>query len=219
MIYIPPGLDPALERVIREIDTALSRLAGANNLDFHGRRIINAGNAVADSDYTTVSDVKALISKFGTGRASSVLSGAGGSATGGGSSGGGGGGGGTSVGAGWVPLYDGSDIVDDYGNANPSQLANSCQNNGGTWEFMDGVIAALQAADPRFGYNAKRGNVNDPSHDAIAYYAGPLSSMSAGAPEVYVIDIIGDHCGASPRTAWINQTGVGGAKAGWLPNR
>ena len=119
-----------------------------------------------------------------------------------------------------VPLYDGSSIVNDYAAAHPDQLANSCQppDGSGTWDFMDGVVAALQAADPRFGYNGKRGNASDLSHDAISYYCGSGSPIS-GSKNCYVIDIIGNHCGGSPGPAWINQSADDQACGAWVPSR
>lgn len=114
------------------------------------------------------------------------------------------------------PLPNYISIVIDYANANPAELANSCQNAGGTWDFMDGVVDALRAVDGRFGYNCKRGNCNDPSHDAIAYYWGEGAPFE-GARQVYVVDIIGGHCGPSPTPTWQNVTSPSGntAGAGW----
>jgi len=134
----------------------------------------------------------------------------------GGSGGGGGGGGGGSSGAGCstpptVPFPNDFGVVSAYAAANPTQLANSCINN----DFMNGVIAALQAVDPRYGGNGKRGNTSDPSQDAISYY------YDSGAPVfgshcVYVIDIIGGHCGPNPQPAWLNQTSPS-VEGAWLP--
>lgn len=214
-LKIPPGIDPDIIRCLRSLETEVLKVTGTRNTDFHGRRIMNAGSAVADSDYVTLLDVKNLIAKGVKPKASSVLAGASGLAPGPG--GGGGGGGGLWVPT--VPVPDDSATVDAYAAANPSELANSCQNAGGSWAFMDGVVAALQAVDPRYGYNAKRGNVDDPSQDAISYYTGPLSSMTAGSIEVFVFDIIGNHCGADPVPTWQNVTIIGTATARWLPTR
>lgn len=115
-----------------------------------------------------------------------------------------------------LPLPNYLNVVADYANANPAELTNSCQNAGGTWDFMDGVVDALRAIDSRFGYNCKRGNCNDPSHDAIAYYWGEGAPFE-GARKVYVIDIIGGHCGPNPTPTWTNQTSPSGNTngAGW----
>lgn len=129
--------------------------------------------------------------------------------------GGGGTGGGQSplgiVGAGsalpTVSLPNLSSVVNAYAAANPAQLAASCLAAGGNWSFMDGVVAELMAADPRVGYNGKRGNTSDPSEDAVSYYHGVMPPV-AGSPNVYVIDIIGNHCPNSGAAvpAWNNVT-------------
>ena len=46
----------------------------------------------------------------------------------------------------------------------PGALPNSCQDHGGTWQFMDQVVDTLRTYDTRWGYNGKRGNANDPSN-------------------------------------------------------
>jgi hypothetical protein len=88
----------------------------------------------------------------------------------------------------------------------PGALFNSCQEHGGNWEFMDRVVDRLRQIDARWGYNCKRGNCSDPSHDVVDYNWG--SRADEGTTEVYIIDIIGGHCGASPAPAWIDQTGA-----------
>lgn len=107
--------------------------------------------------------------------------------------------------------------VQAYAEANPAQLANSCLDSGGSWDFMDGVVAALKAADSRFGYNGKRGDINDPSEDAVSYYHGVLPATD-GSPDVYVIDIIGGHCGPNPTAAFSNVT-TSAARGAYLANR
>lgn len=223
-VRVPAGAEPWLVTVIREVNQALDKIDGANNRDYKGRRIMNAGNAVDPQDYITLADfdkffdlrqrgIKAASAK----KTAQTLAGA---ATG---SGGGSGTGG-SVGAGstppTVPLYDGLSIVQAYAAANPTQLADSCQppDGSGTWDFMDGVVAALVAADMRFGYNGKRGDTSDPSHDAVSYYHGDLGTMTVGSNNVYVIDIIGGHCGSSP-TAVFNDVTTPLAAGAWMPSR
>lgn len=100
----------------------------------------------------------------------------------------------------------------------PEYLANSCQQQNGTWQFMDEVVNRLHARDSRFAYNCKRGNCNDPSHDAISYYYGPAPVPPTGirAYEVFVIDIISGHCGSNPQPGWTNVTQPGGALGGYL---
>lgn len=94
----------------------------------------------------------------------------------------------------------------------PDLLARSCQEHGGTWEFMDAVIDALRAQDTRWGYNWKRGVVGDPSLDVINYHFGP--GPDEGARENYTFDIILGHCG-SPTPAFIDITNPNGAGAVW----
>ena len=210
--------------MLREVNAALDKIDGNLNRDYKGRRIINAGSAVDPGDYTTMADVDRLIDAKLRGdkaakarKTAQTLAGA--------SAGGGGGGGGGSVGGPiqgphpLVPLYDGESIVAAYAAANPAQLADSCLADGGTWDFMDGVVAALQAADSRFGYNGQRGDVNDLSEDAISYYHGDMGFMTVGSNAVYVIDIIAGHCGTSPGPAWQDVTGSGGALGAWVPSR
>jgi len=102
-----------------------------------------------------------------------------------------------------LPSY-GAGVVDAVARANPGALANSCQSHGGSWQFMDQVVDTLRTYDTRWGYNGKRGNVNDPSHDAIAYNYG--GGADQGSTEVYIVDIVGGHCGPSPGPAWIDVT-------------
>ncbi len=104
-----------------------------------------------------------------------------------------------------LPSY-GAGVVQAVARANPGALANSCQSSGGSWQFMDQVVDTLRTYDTRWGYNGKRGNVNDPSHDVVAYNYG--SGADAGSTDVYIIDIIGGHCGANPSPTWIDVTGV-----------
>lgn len=110
--------------------------------------------------------------------------------------------------------------VQAYADAHPAELAASCLDVGGNWSFMDGVVAALKAVDGRIGYNGKRGDINDPSEDAVSYYHGILP-VSDGSPDVYVIDIIGGHCpnpGQSATPTWSNVT-TSAARGAYLTTR
>jgi hypothetical protein len=89
----------------------------------------------------------------------------------------------------------------------PDLLHRSCQEHGGSWEFLDLVVDTLRLEDSRFGYNCKRGNCNDPSQDIVAYDYGS-GPQEEGTPEVYIIDVMLQHCGANPSPAWIDQTGI-----------
>jgi len=105
------------------------------------------------------------------------------------------------------PRPNDSAIVRQVANAFPAALRNSCQDHGGSWEFMDRTIDALRAKDGRYGYNCKRGNCNDPSHDVASYYWGPLDGIQ-GRFEVYIFDLIGGHCGSNPSTFWGDVTDI-----------
>lgn len=87
--------------------------------------------------------------------------------------------------------------------------------------FTDAVATVLNQQDGRWGRNGKRGNANDPSHDAIAF-RNPTSPFG-----VSVVDIIGSAGSPSASPAWIDQTqatidarttGVWVAPSGSLPD-
>jgi len=59
-----------------------------------------------------------------------------------------------------------------------------------TWEFMDRVVDRLRQYDTRWGYNGKRGNSSDPSHDVVDYNYG--ADRDEGTTNVYIIDVIGE---------------------------
>ena len=104
-----------------------------------------------------------------------------------------------------LPSY-GAGVVEAVARANPGALANSCQEHGGSWQFMDQVVDTLRTYDTRWGYNGKRGNPNDPSMDVVTYNYG--SGPDEGSTQVYIIDIIGGHCGATPSPGWNDVTAV-----------
>ena len=81
---------------------------------------------------------------------------------------------------------------------------------------MDLVVDTLRTHDTRWGYNWKRGNVGDPSMDVIDYHFG--AGRDEGSTEVYIIDIIGGHCGSNPSPGWNDVTGAtaaGGSIGRW----
>jgi hypothetical protein len=87
-------------------------------------------------------------------------------------------------------------IANGYAAGHPTQLAQSCQTTYGAaaWQFIDGLVLALKASDPRWGYMVKPtdGTI---SRDVIAYRA---TSDNAGA---WGVDVIVDLCG-TPSYAW-----------------
>ena len=107
------------------------------------------------------------------------------------------------------PRPNDSAIVNAVAAAFPSAMIGSCQSHGGTWEFMDRAVDALRTKDGRYGYNAKRGNMNDPSHDVVSYFYRPETDANIhGRHEVYIIDIIGGHCGPTPFVVWNDVTDI-----------
>lgn len=105
-----------------------------------------------------------------------------------------------------LPLPNRSGVVNAAFNARPDLVRRSCQEHGGTWEFLDYLVDELRKEDNRWGYNGKRGNANDPSMDIVDYHYG--AGPSENSIQVYIIDIMFGHCGNSPSAAWIDQTGV-----------
>ena len=99
----------------------------------------------------------------------------------------------------------------------PNALRNSCQDNGGTWEFMDRVVDALRQHDSRWGYNGKRGNPNDPSQDVVAYHWGRGADQNS--PNVYAFDIIGSHCGPNPHAGMAQHHRPERVRAAWTAGR
>lgn len=104
-----------------------------------------------------------------------------------------------------LPSY-GHQVVQAIAAQYPNALYNSCQDHGGTWEFLDRVVDALRQYDTRWGYNWKRGVVGDPSKDVVDYHWG--RGTSEGSTEVYIIDIIVGHCGDNPSAGWGDVTDV-----------
>jgi hypothetical protein len=110
-----------------------------------------------------------------------------------------------------LPLPNMSRVIEEVARAYPAALRNSCQETGGTWEFMDAVVDTLRANyDTRWGYNCKRGNCGDPSLDVITYHFS--GGNDEGSKDVYIIDIIGGHCGSNPVPVWNDVTGVTAAQ-------
>lgn len=132
------------------------------------------------------------------------------------SNGGGGGGGGRTPNppAGQrLPLPDRYAVVQEVARNYPADLRNSCVSSGGNNTWLYRLVQRLRQEDTRWGLNWKRGRVGDMSQDVITYNWG--SQADEGNREIYVLDIIGGHCGSNPSAAWIDVTGVNGADAVW----
>ena len=105
------------------------------------------------------------------------------------------------------PRPNDSDIVRSVAAQYGAALRNSCQELGGSWEFMDRTVDALRAKDGRYGYNCKRGNCNDPSLDVASYFYANGDNIN-GRAEVYIFDLIGGHCGPTPSVIWNDVTAI-----------
>lgn len=105
-----------------------------------------------------------------------------------------------------LPLPNMFGVVQQVAAQYPDALRRSCQHAGGTWEFMDRVVNALRTHDTRWGYNWKRGQVGNPSLDAVAYHWG--SGADEGSTSVYIIDVIVGHCGPDPSAGWGDVTDI-----------
>lgn len=55
---IPSTAPPEIQQSFREVYLALDPWAGGKNIDLKGRRLMNAGAAVADSDYVTLGELR-----------------------------------------------------------------------------------------------------------------------------------------------------------------
>ncbi len=115
-----------------------------------------------------------------------------------------------------LPLPNMFHVVQQVALEYPNALGNSCQDHGGTWEFMDRLVDRLRTYDTRWGYNWKRGVVGDPSLDVVDYNWG--NNADEGSTQVYIIDVIAGHCGSNPQASWIDVTDVtfgGGSIGRW----
>jgi len=103
-----------------------------------------------------------------------------------------------------LPLPNMSSVVEAVARAYPGELRNSCVEHGGNNAWLFRLVQALRQYDTRWGLNWKRGNRGDMSQDIVAYNfgAGPDNDTT----NVYIIDVIGGHCGGNPDAAWIDNT-------------
>lgn len=98
------------------------------------------------------------------------------------------------------------DLIQQVSDEDPTLIAESCQDTGGNWRFMDAVVDRLRKVDTRWGYNWKRGVIGDPSRDVVDYHYG--AGSDEGSEQVYIIDMLVDHCGTNPHPGWNDVTQV-----------
>jgi len=103
-----------------------------------------------------------------------------------------------------LPLPDLSNVAYAIGNAYRGDLRASCVGSGGNNVWLYRLVQALRQHDTRWGLNWKRGNRGDMSQDAVTYNFS--ADADEGTTNVYIIDVISDHCGGNPQAAWIDNT-------------
>jgi hypothetical protein len=103
-----------------------------------------------------------------------------------------------------LPLPDMSSVAYALGNAYRNEIRSSCVEHGGNNAWLFRLVQALRQYDTRWGLNWKRGRVGDLSQDIVTYNFG--SDPDEGTTNVYIIDVIGGHCGGNPEAAWIDNT-------------
>jgi hypothetical protein len=102
-----------------------------------------------------------------------------------------------------LPGY-GESVVFALAAAYNGELQNSCTEHGGNNAFMFRVLQTLRQQDSRWGLNWKRGNRGDLSQDVVTYHFG--AGPDEDSTDVYIIDMIGGHCGNRAYPTWIDQT-------------
>lgn len=98
-----------------------------------------------------------------------------------------------------LPGY-GPSVVAAIAAAFPGALRNSCGNH----EFLLRLVYQLRQIDTRWGFNWKRGVFGSLSEDIVNYNFGP--GPDENSTNVYIIDVIGGHCGGNPGPNWQDQT-------------
>jgi len=93
----------------------------------------------------------------------------------------------------------------------PFDIANSCRAFGGNEKFIEDLVAELRllTGSNRWALNIKRGN-EGLSEDIVDYYYGPEGTDMRNSTQVFIVDVIGNHCNPANRSgglpAWIDQT-------------
>jgi hypothetical protein len=97
-------------------------------------------------------------------------------------------------------------VVSQLARERPDLLRASCHETGGNNRFMFEAVRRLRAIDNRYGLNWKRGGEGDLSQDIVNYNFS--ADSDEGTKNVYIIDIIGGHCGGNPTPNFQDQTGA-----------
>jgi hypothetical protein len=122
-----------------------------------------------------------------------------------------------------LPGY-GRDVVNALAAERPDLVFASCKETGGNNRFMFETVRRLRQRDTRWGLNWKRGNVGDVSQDIVAFNGSALpdegasTGPSASNFNIWIVDMIGGHCGPRPGPNWEDVTGLTierGARAVW----
>ncbi len=103
-----------------------------------------------------------------------------------------------------LPLPNMSALVNRLANEYRGELNNSCVEHGGNNAWLFRLVRELRRYDTRWGLNWKRANVGDMSQDVVTYNYS--NEPDEGTFWVYVVDVIGGHCGPSPGPFWLNHT-------------
>jgi len=103
-----------------------------------------------------------------------------------------------------APPPDAFAVIEQLAAERPDLLAASCVEMGGNNEFLYEAVRRLRMLDDRWGLNWKRGVIGDMSQDVVDYHYG--EGVSEESTDVYIIDMIGGHCGDNPQAAWIDVT-------------
>jgi hypothetical protein len=104
-----------------------------------------------------------------------------------------------------LPGY-GASVTQAVASAYSGDLRTSCVASGGTNTWLFRLVRELRTRDTRWGLNWKRGNRGDMSQDIVTYnYA---SGPDEDTTNVYIIDVIGGHCGSNPTAGWNDVTQV-----------
>jgi hypothetical protein len=124
--------------------------------------------------------------------------------------------GGATTNCGGVRVPDRLSVVQQTAADNPEEWSGKLNPNEAECRadsrFLDLVVDNLRREDRRWGFNCKRGDCNNPSHDVVAYYFGQGEPYE-GAPQVMLVDMITSSCARDARPGWLPlEFGEG---AGW----